>query len=257
MRMKMTTLLFLILCIQHLLMSQDYIPDSPATITIYCAGEKADVFDGRKFIGTTPLENISIEPGFHLLQYIPSGLNSWSLAALSESVFVAAGDSLHRNIELPAQLRIFSEPYGAAVMDGDSILSYTPAILWIQSDVKTLCLRKPGFDDMEILVTRSHPDIHAVLAQDAESNSVRQSMEIVKSSEKNNFPIYATASIAVVSGVVAAVCKIKADKYFDDYRATGNEGNISKIHSFDRISGISIAIEEVSLAALVYFLLQR
>jgi hypothetical protein len=253
----MTTFLFLILCIHAVLIGQGQVPDSLAKMTIYCAGEKADVFDGMRLIGTTPLENVSIEPGFHLLQYTPAGINSWSPAALSESVFIAAGDSLRRDIELPSQFFISSEPYGAAVMNGDSVLAYTPAILWLHSDVKTLCMRKSGYDDMEILVTRSYPDIHAVLTQNQEIDPVQQSMEIVKSSGRSNLSIYATASVAVVSGVVAALSKIKADKYYDDYRATGNEGNISKIHSFDRISGISMAIEEVSLAALAYFLLRR
>jgi hypothetical protein len=257
--MKKITLLCLIMtfCLQGLSLGQEKLSDSLSSITILSIAESVDVFDGSQYFGTTPLIRIPIKSGLHVFQYAPAGLQGWNTPAFSESVFAPAGDSLLREIELPIQYRFTSEPYGAAVMDGDSILAYTPAIIWLPGTIKNIHMKKPGYEDMEFLLTRTTPDIHGILIPVKGTETAEKSIELVQARERSNVPIYAVASIAVVSGVIAAISKINADHYYDDYRNTGNEGNISKIHSFDRISGISMVIEEISLATLTYLLLRR
>jgi hypothetical protein len=257
MRRIIVTCLVLLLSRQNFLHGQEKLTDSLATITILSTEDSIDVFDGSRCIGTTPVAGIIINAGLHIFRYAPAGRTGWNPPVLSESVFVPAGDSLLRHIDLPAQYRVTSEPYGAAIIKGDSILAYTPSIISLSKTIKNIRLRKPGYEEAEILLTRTIPDIHAVLTPNKGMETAQESIDLVQSSERNNVPVYATASIAVISGVVAAICKINADRYYDDYRITGNEENISKIHSFDRISGISMAVEEISLVALAYLLFKR
>ena len=249
--------LIMIVCLHGVLPCQEKFSDSLSTVTILSAAESVDVFDGSRYFGVTPLTRVPIESGLHVFQYAPSGMQGWNKPAFSESVFVRPGDSLVRKIELPAQYRVTSEPYGAAVTYGDSILAYTPAIIWLPKTARSIRIKKTGYEDMEFLLIRTNPDIHGILLPVKGMETAQESIEFIQSREKNNVPIYATASVAVVSGVIAAIYKIKADKYYDDYRITGNQGNLSKIHSFDRISGISLSVEEISLATLAYLLFRR
>lgn len=244
-------------CLVGILFARDCPPDSCARITFLSLEENVNVFDDMHFLGTTPLVNISIEAGFHFFQYCPAGTNDWSVPALTESVLVSEGDILQRNIELPLLYHITSEPHGAAVTNNDSVLAYTPAFLWLPTTIKSIQLRKSDYANMEMLLNRANRNIHGILIERSGFNSVQSSTDLVTSGEHQNLPIYAVATIAVVSGVVAAFYKIEADKYYDKYRLTGNEQNNSKIHSFDRISGFSMAIEEISLIALAYLLLTR
>ncbi|MFI5253182.1 MAG: PEGA domain-containing protein [Bacteroidota bacterium] len=250
-------IIFIIVCSRSVSFAQNPSPDSTARITIESLHQTIDVFDDLNYIGCTPLMDVPVKPGLHIFRFSPGGTNAWMTAAVTESLTVAPGDSLFRSIELPPQYQITSDPDNAAVMDSGMILGYTPAMLWFPATTKNVTLSKSGYENTELSLTGSGSSFHGILKPLSGTESVVQTSELVDSKDHNNLHIYATASLAIVSGVVAAITKIKADHYYDDYLLTGNEGNIPKIHSYDKISGISMFMEELSLVTLSYLLLRQ
>ena len=231
--------------------------DSLAQVTILSPGQTVDVFDGSLYFGTTPIANQKIAPGMHVFRFRPANKNNWLGFMQSETLHVAVRDSIFRSIELPALYHISSEPYGATILSGDSVVGYTPVLLWIPKTGRNLRLDKEGYESTEILLTASTPQLYIELTPKKDGKTPSRSALFIETQNRNDLPVYASASIALVSGVVSAYFKIKADNYYNDYRTTGYEGNLSKIHSYDRISGFSLAIEEVSLVSFTYFLLTR
>lgn len=237
--------------------AQSGIEASPAKCTIVCPREEVEIYDGACFIGTTPLIGYSLQPGIHVLHFKPTEYSKWTIPAKPESLNVLPGDSLFRSIETPVLYSITSEPYGAIVSDGDSVLGSTPTSLWLPAELKSVRLSKTGYEESEVLLVRKSADIHEILKSKGDLDPMNQSAAHIESRDRNNLPVYSVAAVAVVSGVISAFFKIRADGFYDDYRRTGNSEHLSQIHSYDRISGISLAVEEVSLATLAYLLLTR
>jgi hypothetical protein len=63
-------------------------------------------------------------------------------------------------------------------------------------------------------------------------------------------------SSIVVLGGITAYYKIKADKRFDDYQATGDGALLNETRKYDLISGISFAALQVNFGFLIYYFLK-
>lgn len=253
-----TMIVFALLLFTYGGLAQGGVPsDSMARVSITSSGDTIIIYDKTTLLGTTPLMNKPVSPGIHLFRFFPVTRNEWMDAANTEIVSVAAGESLHLQIELPFRYTITSEPYGATILNENSVLGKTPASLWLPAEIKSLRLTLPGYLESNVFVTRKESSIHAVLRPEKGFESSLQSPVILNSTKQDNLPVYVTASLSVVSGVIAAFFKIKADNYYDEYRNTGFEGNLNKMHSYDRISGVSLAVGELNLGVLTYLLLRR
>ena len=80
---------------------------------------------------------------------------------------------------------------------------------------------------------------------------------LAKEQSISNFPVYASTASAVVTGVVAAYFKIRADNSYADFRQNGDPGLLDQVHNLDRASGIALAACQASLLFLTYSLLTR
>jgi len=137
------------------------------------------------------------------------------------------------------------------VKPGIHILRYVPANerSWFASPIMdTVSISSAD----RVLRTADFP----ILNPSIDRSSVSKSSSISVQST-NNFSIYASTATAVVSGVLAAYFKMKADNNYGEYRLSANSGLLDNIHRYDTASGVALGVSELSLAWLAYTLLSR
>jgi hypothetical protein len=213
------------------------------------------VYDDTVWLGTTPLHDVSLKTGNHILRYVGGEKNVWPTQTVVETLQVASGERIEKHISLPVNFHITSEPYSAKVILNDSVVGTTPCFFSLQNLPQMVMLKKSGFSDEVVLLTETTNRINVVLSPS--SGQAENISYIVQESTRNDLPIYFTAAATITSGVAAVYFKVKADNTYADYRQTGNGALIQQVKNYDTVSGISLAISEVGLGFLTYLLLSR
>lgn len=201
-------------------------------------------------VGRTPLDSLPIGEGVMVLRVLPLAGRSWSGPVVIETLAVRAGDHVVRDVEFPAIRRVTSEPFGAGVFYGDSLLGATPMLLPGGIDGGMVRITLAGYEDAVVPFTG---DLHVVLAPRAGTVPSYLATEI----SGNMTPVYAATGATVLAGAAAAYFKIKADSHYADYRRSGSDADLDKVQRYDLLSGISLAVSEISLFVLTYQLLSR
>ncbi|MBI3189020.1 MAG: PEGA domain-containing protein [Ignavibacteriales bacterium] len=70
-------------------------------LTVKINSGVANVFVDSVFIGTTPLDSVSMKAGTHVLRFVRPDERSWYHVPVVETVSVSAGEHLQRNVEFP------------------------------------------------------------------------------------------------------------------------------------------------------------
>lgn len=231
--------------------------DSAAFFSIQSASDTFDVFDGSHFLGTTPLQGTMVIPGTHVLRYAVHCPDVWRETSEAETLTATAGKRIERTISPPAIRSITSEPYGAGIFAGDSLLGKTPALVILDHTVHTLRFVKPGFEEQTVALSSGAADIHVVLSIRPDSKTPGSEVILAGYNSRGDFPIYASGAVAVLSGAAAAYWKIKSDNYYDNYRNTGNTDALTHVHSLDKAAGASLIISEIGISVFTWLLLTR
>ena len=231
--------------------------DSSGVISVTSPGRQLDVYNGSRFFGVTPLSSATVDTGTHIFRYGTHGDGTWHTMIMAETIRVAANARIERMITVPSPRRITSEPSGASVFAGDSLLGVTPALITLDGDVSTLRFVRNEFDEMTLPVNAGSMELHAVLHPRIDGSRPDAHMALAGNHVSNNTSLYASAAVAVLSGIAAAHWKIRADELYDEYHYTGNEGALSKMRTLDRASTISLVASEIGLSVFTYLLLSR
>jgi hypothetical protein len=208
-------------------------------------------------IGVTPLEGYRITPGSHLLTLTHPDSRNWMRQAVSETLVVGRNGKIGKSIKFPRLVIVTSEPGGAEVGEGDSVIGTTPCV--IQRDAgrsARLFIRKEGYATRDLSWPMAEGEFHCIM----EKNQLAAGGEDLKLNGKgsrSNWTEIITTGTAVLTGAISAWTKIKADKYYDDYRRSGDPALLDKIHQYDRVAGISFAVCQINLIILSYSLLSR
>lgn len=136
-----------------------------------------------------------------------------------------------------------TDPDDVYVMKNDSLVGHTP--LFISHLLDNILLSKPGYAQKNISLN----DYDGIPVQ------LKFTGKKVNGSfyESPVFKIFVSSAVAL--GAVTAFYKIKADKRFDDYQATGNPGLLKDTRRYDLISGISFAALQINFGLLLYYFL--
>ena len=230
--------------------------DSTATMRITTAPSGATIILDSSSLGTTPLEVKNILPGVHILHYIHPEKNSWLHPSIEESLIVKNGQHVERDIHFPLVYHITSDPFGASVIENDSIIGKTPMILSTPSGLTSITLTKNGYENAAAVLPSAGGEVHVQM--EAQKNISGNTSDLLMNDRtKNSTHAYIVSGAAVVSGVVAAYFKIKADGRYADYRNTGDTGILTEVHRFDTISGVALVSCQASLILLSYLLLSK
>ncbi len=225
-----------------------------AFLSVHSRTSAVKVFIDAILVGVTPLEDVMLDTGTHILRFVHSDEPNWLMPSIIETIMVHTSENIERTAHFPLVYHITSTPYGADVCYNDSLVGQTPFILTTLSAQGLVALTKEGYDRVELPLPLDGGIVHSFL-QLQSYNSVSPLAE--RREVKNLTPVYITSGTAVLGGAVAAYFKIKADNYYNDYRNTGNQAALDRVKRFDTISGVALVTSEVSLFLLSYFLLSQ
>jgi hypothetical protein len=69
--------------------------------------------------------------------------------------------------------------------------------------------------------------------------------------------MFIAAGTAVAAGATAAYFKERADRAYAEYNITGDQATLDRMRKNDLVSGIALAVAEISLGYLLIELLSR
>jgi hypothetical protein len=207
-------------------------------------------------IGSTPLSGASISPGNHVVRYCHPDTSRWPVSVVVETLNVTSSTPVERTVTFPAVYHFTSEPYGAAIRIGDSTVGTTPMYYAGFLGGQVIVFSKPGYDDGSVLASAEGGEVYCTLSGGDGAGRERSSLRVSDQS-KSLVPIIVASGTAVISGSMAAYFKIKADKSYDEYVATGNPGALTRVDTFDKYSAVALVASQLSVIALSYLLLSK
>ncbi|MBI5403797.1 MAG: hypothetical protein HY959_10395 [Ignavibacteriae bacterium] len=154
---------------------------------------------------------------------------------------------------------INSTPFNAEVFYRDTLLGLTPVRFF--SDEKLsgkVTVKKNGYANEEFdLSDYNHKTgkmifLKSLTGTEEKTVFKNKTTQFVK---KRNLPgIIAASLLAVTTGTLSFNFKEKANDFYSQYVNSGNTNNLDKSKKFDVYFGISLAVMQVSVAGLIYFL---
>lgn len=211
-------------------------------------------------VGYTPLDLPGLLPGTYVLDIIDPDLSNWLTQNVTDSITVVAGEQTTRRYALQPRMALLSDPSGAEVLAGDSVLGTTPLLLPRDAVAhQSLVLRKEGYDQRTIMqpmegATRGFAAFSLTKAWNIEGDAIAYGA--VKPSP-NTVPLYVTGVATVLSGAAAAYFKIKADSRYQNYQQTGDQAFLRQTDRLDTAAAISLALTQAGLALFTYYILSE
>jgi hypothetical protein len=228
-----------------------------AMISVKSTPAGARVYCDTLSLGVAPFDSVEIPAGTHVFAFIHPEAKNWQYSSIVETISVHASERLSRTPSFPTICRITSNPYGATVQRGGAVVGQTPLLLSNAIDGELVAFSKPGYENITIPIHTSYGELHIDLHPMTGTASSGQRTFLTGTQPKSDFPILATTGASIVTGVVAAYCKIKADSYYNDYSLNGNPQALKEMKRLDTIAGISLVASQASFLALCYLLMSR
>jgi len=213
------------------------------------------VFLDTMFVGLAPLTDSLVDTGTHTLRFVHPEGNSWLHPAVIETLNVPPSSALRREVHFPPCYHVDSEPSGARVRYADSLLGETPLYVVLHGE-GLLRLSLDGYSDVSLPLDPGRSDMYVPLSLLPGTSPIRSPFLSYEQS-KSSTPIVLAAGATVLSGALAAYCKIKADGYYSDYQQTGNVRLLDDVRRFDAEAAVSLATSQISLLVLSYLLFSR
>lgn len=233
--------------------------DSLASISIVTTPVGADIYVDTVFIGKSPLRNVSMAKGRHLLKaYYPS-VFSWNPRIVVDSMEVVEGANPEKQVLMGTYLRVHTDPAGSTVTVGGGIAGSTP--LYLQSPgilQENLFISKPGFDTLVVPVGEQNAGyIRARL--NPKAGLPRGTVPGVASGSPttDHWLTYASGGTMIGSGVLSAYLKDRANKEFDRYMISKDPGSLSLTRKLDKGAAAALVVSQISFVILAYILLSE
>jgi hypothetical protein len=236
---------------------EDSLQTTGASVTFQSDRAGVKVYDDTLLIGTTPFNSVQVEAGTHIFRYVHPEERSWLYTAIRETVTLAASEQHTCVINFPVIFHITSEPYGAMIRSGDSVLGQTPLLVPSDSVGNIITLMKDGYETAEIPLYTDQQNIHIKLVKINGALLDEKAEYLSGEPSHSNTNIYIATGATVVTGIAAVYFKTKADSYYGEYRLTNDPRLLDKVRTYDTVSGISLAASEIGIFVLSYLLLSR
>jgi len=174
----------------------------------------------------------------------------------------AGGDSFAQNNDSTKTKYLYfinSTPFNAEVHYRDSLLGLTP-VRFVTEEKLTgkIFLKKQGYENSEFDL--SGYNFESGTNVFLKSLTVQEEKIILKDSrtgfvKKRDLPgILVSGLLAVTGGALAYNNKEKANDFYSQYISYGDRNNLDKSRRYDIYYGLSLALMQVSVGGLIYFL---
>ncbi|MBI3788198.1 MAG: PEGA domain-containing protein [Ignavibacteriales bacterium] len=222
----------------------------------------ADVFIDSAYVGKTPLRGLALNEGRYAVKVFYPSIFAWNSIAKAETVQVSPGSATEKIFELGSVLAINSAPSGGSVTYHGSELGTTP--LYVRSPSRfngELLVQKEGYKEEHIPLNAQTAIPLAVRLQPKQSGEGSGTGDVLTAAYgmgiSNHWMTYTSGATMIVSGVLSAYFKDKANHDFDSYSQSNDPALLSSTQRLDRWAAISLVISQISFAVLAYFLLSE
>jgi hypothetical protein len=229
-------------------------------LTVESRPPGAAVYIDSVLVGTTPLREQETTVGQHTLRLVYPSPTSWLAVTKTVAIVVQTGQEARYDIELGSVFTILSTPSGASVLFQERDLGTTPLLYRSERLLSgTLLLKKDGFEPVVISLDQEYPVPSRIALKPL--NDINRLPDVLppdyQESVSPRWATYVAASTMILSGVLSAYWKDRANNDFDRYRLTHDPALLASTQRLDRRSGIAITISHLSFAALAYLLLSE
>ncbi|HEX9657444.1 MAG TPA: PEGA domain-containing protein [Bacteroidota bacterium] len=217
------------------------------------------VYVDETFRGVVPLAIDSLPTGRHHIRVIDPDFSNW-LTSIVEDTIDITENSQTFSYRIPRLVMINSDPSGANVMLGDSLLGQTPFVIDVSERVELshIMLTKVGYSTTVLgSLVAKRGTFFATLQREWEPGI--GDMVVASAPLGGRHPhatsLYITGAAAVLSGVASAYFKTRADREYDAFLFSGDQTRLSTTRRLDTSAGIALVATQVSIFLFVYFLL--
>ncbi len=232
---------------------------TPARVTVLSEPPGARIQLDSTWIGQTPLHDLTLPPGRHVIRAFPPYSGNWNIAAQTLTFQVHAKQDTTITFQFTPPVFVNTIPSQATVVLDSLTLGTTPIYLpFLRLKGRTLILNKTGYQSARVRVLSAEPIL--ITLQRKEGFTERKRPPLLKIVPKDNraakFTLIATT---LVTHWAAFLLKRQADFYYDKYQHTAEPDAILKYwdntRKFDRYSDIALATSYISLSALIYLII--
>jgi len=224
--------------------------------------DSARVYLDTLYAGVTPLAVDTLRPGTYRLRLLPPHTESWLAHAVDDTVSVSAGDTLTLRYTLREFLAVRSQPSGAMVYLGDSLVGESPGL--VPADLllpgRRLSLKKDGFEPFEVATAELKGSILQTLLKPGWQTPPGEDSPYVSALpgwSPRRIGLYVSGGTSVLAGVAAAYFKIAADDRQAAFLETRDPAILSERKRLDTWAGITFAVTQAALAVFSYLLISE
>lgn len=257
--MKMTIIIGLLAWYSGALAQVPSVNDSLASISIVTTPVGADVYVDSVYVGKSPLHNVPVAKGRHLLKaYYPS-VFSWNPLSVEDSMDVMEGVNPEKQVVMGTHLRVHADPAGSTVTVGGWIAGTTPLNLQTPEILRgSLFISKLGYDTLVVPISDQNAGyIRARLSPKAGFPRGTASGVTPGPPTADQWLTYASGATMIGSGVLSAYLKDRANREFDRYMISKDPGSLSLTRRLDKGAAVTLALSQISFAILTYILLSE
>lgn len=231
-----------------------------AHLSVYSTSQKITIRLNSIIVGTTPLQDLNIEPGRYQIEAMVTEPGIWNNHNIVKEIQLRAGQDTTIYFQIPSLVKINSIPFHARLLQENRFLGLTPLFIdFNQFQGKELFLEKTGYRSVRFVLSSARSQVYILDPIElAVSNEDHHSFmnSLFGSRLKTKFILLGGT---VASHWLAFYFKNMADENYNNYLRTGNPQHMQKYwdntQKYDRWSDISIIVSYTFLGGLIYTVL--
>jgi len=232
------------------------------TLTVVSEPEQCWVRIDSVLVGKTPLENLELSVGEHIVIVYPPQKGLWNIEEKMYHISISNDSPTDVNAIFSNPVFINTMPYGATLFSDTTNFGNTPLYLpFDENRGKSFRLIKNGYKPYEFRLT-SPASILAELEQDANYMEEKPKPQLLglipRRHVKSKFTLLA---VSVATHWASFYLKNRANNNFDKYEASSDPVQTEKFwnstRKYDRLSDITLGISYASLAGLIYMVIWK
>ena len=233
--------------------------DSTGLATIFTEPAGADIYIDSLLVGKSPIKAISVSRGWHRIRAFYPSVFAWNAITKKDSLNVSGSGPNEAFLMIGAAVRIQSDPPGGIVRYQGSELGATPLYTQLPSLITgELVIQKDGYDSLRVSPGEiQHGFLRVQLTPKNESERLPDVLGVNGRISRDRMMTWASGATMIVSGVVSAIMKDRANRHYDAYIQNNDPSDLSATRGFDRGAAATLILSQISFGVLAYFLLSE
>jgi len=212
-------------------------------------------------VGRTPLTDIQVDAGYHLIHVAPPKGGVWNYEDKYVEVAVAENQDTTLSIMFDRPVFINSIPYGAHLKTDYEHIGITPLYVPFESNSgASFQIIKEGYEPYHFVLDKPQPIIAKLKRKEGYTEQEKKKPSFFglmpKKHVKSKFTLLA---LTVATHWTSFYLKNLADQKYDDYLRTADPQLMNKYwdetRKYDRLSEISLGVSYVALTGLIYMVI--